>query len=458
MTVRCRLRSQVELVSCLLAVTVVSADAYAQGATDGSEIALSGSIRPRLEFLTGRLSRDEETSDHLASVLTTVRAEADFGQIGLVGEVLDARRLSGPEDGRYAGEVDTLEPVQAYLSWANHGARGDAGDLSIALGRFTMDVGSRRLVARSVFRGPKTSFDGLKLNWRRGSDTEALAFVTSPVIRRPSDAASLFDNEIALNVSSSNTTFSGLHARNRLIEDVSLEGYFFRLDEQDSLEIPTRNRRLTTYGLRVRKQPKIGDLDFELEGTLQSGVARETSRTSDILDLGTQAAMIHAELGFTLETAGSPRLSVHYDYASGDEDPNDESYQRFDPLFGDRSFEFGPTSLWGLIARSNLSSPGLRVDWRPANDADAYLSARSVSLAEAADTLAGSGLQDVFGASGRRIGVQVEGRLRWRPIKAGPRFEIGLAHFSKGDFLQRAPDTPGDTSMTYGYSGATFEF
>jgi len=447
-------------IACLTMLLAASPVTHAHTPASGEpvQVSVSGSVRSRVETLEGRMSSEAPASDHFLSLLTLLKAEADFGGMSLVGEIQDSRRLSGPLTGAAPNEVDTLEPIQAYVSWNLSDPEQTGDSLGLELGRFTMDVGSRRLTARSQFKNQKTSFDGLRLLWRSGEFGEVIAFKVSPVIRQPLETSAAASNKPMLNQSHVASLFSGVHLRRLLADGVNGEGYAFRIDERDASDFPSRDRRLTTYGLRLYKAPETKQVDFDLEWAHQSGLSRSTTSPSDTSDLATNAAMSHAEIGLTFAMPTSPRLSLHYDFASGDKDPGDDIHERFDPLFGDRSFEFGPTSLWGVIARSNLKSSGLRLDWRPTGSSEAYVSLRQIDLAESRDGFSLSGLRDRAGASGKEVGVQLEGRVRWRPASSGPRLELGAAHLTKGSFLKNAPGADTSGNIIYGYSAATFDF
>ena len=75
---------------------------------------------------------------------------------------------------------------------------------------------------------------------------------------------------------------------------------------------------------------------------------------------------ITLKLVIALLSRWSPRLIFQYDYASGDDDPNDADNNRFDTLYGARRFDFGPTGIYGPFARANLSTPGMRIKLKPA--------------------------------------------------------------------------------------------
>ena len=92
--------------------------------------------------------------------------------------------------------------------------------------------------------------------------------------------------------------------------------------------------------------------------------------------------------------------------------PSDLASERFDPLFGDRAFELGPTSIYAAIARTNLNSPGIRLDVKPDARKSLMAMVREVKLESATDSFANSDVRDPTGASGDDVGTQVE--LRWR--------------------------------------------
>src|SRR5690606_13988655 len=135
----------------------------------------------------------------------------------------------------------------------------------------------------------------------------------------------------------------------------------------------------------------------------QTGTLRVSTSPLDVTDLDHEASMLHAEIGHTFDMAWSPRLSLLYDFASGDESPLDARSGRFDSLFGDRSFELGPTGIWGALSRNNLSSAGVRLEVEPDSESDALVMVRHVELAEASDRFGNSGVIDPTSASGKEV-------------------------------------------------------
>jgi hypothetical protein len=330
--------------------------------------------------------------------------------------------------------------------------------LDLTAGRFTMDVGSRRLVSRSGFRNILSSFDGVRGVWRGPNDVELTAFYTTPTIREPSDIESALDNEVVFNPTNNDTRFFGGHAAAPLPLSIVGEIYLIELDEDDGDVAQTRNRDLSTAGIRFRRAPEARTWDFDLEYAHQTGSVRNSTNPADITDLDHDAFMLHAEAGWSFDAAWSPRLSLHYDLVSGDESPGDPDSERFDPLFGDRSFEFGPTSIYGAILRANLDSPGIRIEARPDSRNELMGMVRQVKLESATDSFANSSVRDPTGASGDEVGTQLELRWRHQLIPNSLRLSLGGAALFDGDFLRTAPNATREGDTYYGYTELTFSF
>lgn len=157
----------------------------AVGAPDWLKI--SGSVRPRYETLANQVFAGRTGDDEYLGVQSLLKLEADTGAIVLGAEIQDTRRLVGNAGGGTPAEVDTLEPVQLYAGWRPKDFLIKGANLDLAAGRFTLDIGSRRLVARSGFRNILASFDGVRGAWTTANGIKVTGFYTAPVRREPSD-------------------------------------------------------------------------------------------------------------------------------------------------------------------------------------------------------------------------------------------------------------------------------
>ena len=136
----------------------------------------------------------------------------------------------------------------------------------------------------------------------------------------------------------------------------------------------------------------------------------------------------------------------------GDADPADAINERFDTLYGARRFEYGPTGIYGAFARSNISSPGMRLEVVPRPAANGFLSYRALWLAQASDAWPTTGIRDPDGVSGKFLGHQIEGRARWSVLNAHMTIEAGFARLWIGEFASRAPngyETPANPLFVY---------
>jgi Alginate export len=421
---------------------------------------IDGSVRARYEALANPFVSGRSDDDEYLGWQTLVRAELDFAGANLTlgGELLDSRFLAGNETGGVASEIDTLEPSQLYLAWWPGNFMMDGGKLDLTLGRFTMDVGSRRLVARAAFRSILASFDGVRAVWTSPDQITVTLAYTAPVARAPADAPSALVNEVSLNHTLDKVRFGVAHVDAPLPFDLRGELYLLDLDEGDSSKTPTRNRDLSTVGVRLRKLAARDQFDFDVEFAHQSGSVHATTSPTDVTRLDHDASMTHMEAGFSFDAPWSPRLALQYDLATGDDSPVDAKSGRFDPLFGDRAFEFGPTGIYGLILRANVSSPGVRLEVKPDSLSDAYVMLRDVRLDAGRDSFANSAVRDATGASGTKAGLQIEGRYRRWLVKDSLRLSVGAATFTEGDFLTAAPNATRQGDPLFGYADLTWTF
>lgn len=421
-------------------------------------LSISGSIRPRYESLSENFVAGRTGSDQIMGLQTLLGVEARSNDFALGAELMDARVIGGDDGGGGPGEVDTFELAQAYVAWRPDSLFLTDARTEVLAGRFTMDVGSRRLISRSAYRNVLSSFEGMRATWSSPQGAGVTLFAATPLSRRPDDVTSTLDNEVALNSAPDDVLFYGLHLEAPLFASFTGEAYAFGFDEEDDADHPGRNRDLTTAGLRVRRAPAEGQFDADLEWARQTGSSRASASNADTVDLDHDASMLHLEAGYTFDAPWSPRLAVQYDHASGDASPLDAENNRFDPLFGDRRFEFGPTSIFGAVARTNLASPGLRLEVKPSARWDGFVSVRGVKLDEPRDSFGGSGVRDATGASGDEAGALAEFRARYWLVPRSQRIEVGGALLQRGDFLKTAPNRAADEDPVYGYVQWTFGF
>jgi hypothetical protein len=367
--------------------------------------------------------------------------DVDAGPLVGTLELIDARAvLTGAPPS--TSHVDALDLLQATVGLRLQDALAAGDRLELRLGRQTIDLGTRRLVARNEFRNTITAFTGLDARWQ-GDRAAARAFVVTPVGRLPDDDALQADPAAAGLAPpwqpdrERGDLLAGAWAR-VTHRDVDVELTALWLDEGDD------GRRLLSPSLLFRRAPRAGAVDFALElmpqlgATATAGIVRER-----------RAFSLHASVGHRLAVPGAPRLALLWDHATGD-GPDDGVDERFDPLFGARRFELGPTGLFGPLSRTNLSSPGARLELSPGPAAEVLVMTRGAWLATPDDawvpgkrTAAVGRIESVVDTF---IGAVGEVRLRaWPKAPVVP--EVGTALFLPGPFVSDVDGAPGVPSF-----------
>lgn len=414
---------------------------------------MSGEHRIRYETLDGQFRAGGDGGDQVLALRTNLRLEAHTEHLALFSEVLDARQYLADSGSTLDSTlVNAVDLLQGYAQW--RGDFGTWGRHQVRIGRETLDLGNRRLMARNAYRNTINAFTGAHWLWQIDKGPSIRAFWFLPVTRLPDDQVSLLDNDIAWDEESTDLQFWGVYAEIPLpLPRLSLEVYTFGLHEFGET---TRERQLYSPGFRLNRKPAPGAVDFEWESVLQVGDSR-TSALAGAPVLEHRAHFHHIGVGYTFEMPWTPNVRFSYDYASGDSDPDDDRNYRFDTLFGARRFEFGPTNLYGAISRSNLNSPEIRITVKPTKRMEYSIAHRGIWLASKTDTWTPAGVRDRSGQSGRHVGQQLEVRARLEIIPDNVRLDLGLARIFKGSFQDDAPNGRG-VDTTYGYCELTLLF
>ena len=424
--------------------------------------------RTRYETMDGAFAKGVVGGDQGIVFQTAVFAEARYNQWRLAGEFMDSRRLGADTGSSYSlsnsKSVDQVSLLQSYLAWSDQNIFNSGLGVETVVGRQTMNFGSTRLIARNVYGNTTTSFDGLRLRVLDYDNWQLNAFVTMPVVINPSKptvsaptapaanasaktkatyAASLASYNNSINAYNSTYQFDTPTTHN-WFSGVFLEGfnlfaktngelYFYMLNENNTPLIKTTHRHYYTPGIRAYRKPAKGDFDYQVEvigqfGTLTNAANQKMSHT---------AWYQHIDAGYTFNLPWNPRLSLEYDYASGNRSNTGNKDQRFDALYGTTRFDYGPGGIYSAFARTNLNTPGYRISANPVQAVQLGLAHRYFWLAQKTDSWGNTGLQDTTGKSGRFIGSQLELTARW-DLNSSLNFETGWTHLFKGEFAKSA--------------------
>lgn len=421
---------------------------------------VSGSLATRLESLSERLALGESGGNKglFTRALLEVSVRGRFAEATV--EVIDARVTAERDDTRLTtGQVNTAEFVQAYVAFNAEGAFTENDGLRVLVGRHTQDLGGRRLVARPIYRNTLNSFTGVNATWTAPDGRFGRAFYTLPVERLPrlGDGQRLDIGDVRTDEESADTRFyGGVLGWRDLWAESDLELTWLGLDERDSADSATANRRLQTFDLRFVKAPVASSWHWEFETALQVGTSRRDSASTE--DLDHSAYLHHATLGYTFDAPGTPRLEALFDMASGDRSPDDDENNRFDSLYGISRQDFGPTGFFRAISRANIVSPGLRTAIRPVPRMSLTLMQRFNYLASDRDAWSGFNV-DPTGQSGSHIGNLTEFIARYDVLKdRSIQLELGAAYHAAGTFAVTAPGADDRGDSLFGYAQLTFWF
>jgi alginate export protein len=441
----CATASRVALVASIAA----SGAAVAQ-AENGFDF--GGTQRVRYEVLDPQFRAGFSNSDQAVALQTTLAFNwrRDAWLVG--GEIMDSRTYAN-DAGSYSNTTTTnaLEPIQAYVAWQH-----DAS--TFRLGRVAQDLGKRRLLARNRYRNTINTFTGIDWSWTGTEGRAARAFYWIPMRALPTDQQSVLDNEFELDRGTRGGSFTGFFYQfPAFANQHRLETYVFDA-EVSSRNDPALAFDLITLGARAYRAPKAAEWNYEVEAMLQDGDSGGTVGGVARSDLDHSAQFLHFEIGYQFDAPGQPNLLFQYDRATGDKDPADTKIERFNTLFGARRFDFGPTGIYGIAARSNIDSPGVRVTFRPAPKWQAMLAYRALRLEAARDGWAGSGWRDTTGAAGDSIGTHLEGSFTWTAIPDRLSFETGFAHLWAGRFAEQTAGAAFRGDPQYYYAALTTTF
>lgn len=419
-------------------------------------LSFSGSHRVRYEYLDNQYRAGRSGNDELLLMQTLFKTSLQFDSISVNLELLDARQsLADSDSSLTIGNVNALDILQAYLQQTH--SNSDYTH-TMKLGRFTMDVGSRRLLARNKFRNTINSFTGFDWITSHNQNSQIRVFYSLPVSRLPNQFDDLKDNQLKRDRENHDVRLMGIFIKNLLWADVQDEWYFYDLDEHDHANVATKDRDLRTFGSRLYIPSQPNHLDAEFEVALQWGHSRASKSETDNHDLDHFAYFAHMEIGYQSDGKGYPRIALEFDYASGDDNPNDGDNNRFDTLYGVRRGDFGPLGIFGPISRANIISPAIRLQFNPATAMTVIATYRGLWLANDKDAWVTAKLHDVNGKTDSYVGQQFEARLRWNMIPNNFLLEVGGAHFIKGSFARNAPNASTDDDSTFVYTQATLTF
>ncbi len=419
---------------------------------DWMELSLSQRARFESSSHPWHAGQSSETNQQVP-LQSRVRFGANNENFGLIFEGQDSRtNFNGANDFAGGAMINTFDVLQLFTSAtlkniAESGLRGD-----LHLGRFTMDLGSSRLIGRNGFENTTFSFEGGHFSLTAENAWRLRTFLMSPVQRYLNQA----------DESSRNRLMWGIDFEGKPMDWLNSEWYYIGVNDNKT----AKHKAISVFGTRAYLKPiktanlktDFGAFDYDFETTIETGEVG----AKDLF-----AYYGHAEVGYTFNAPWFPRLMAEYDYSSGTKNPNGNMDNTFERLQGLRTNLF-ITSLFGPMFQSNLEYGGLRLVTQPLDNVKVNLKHHVWYLAEGADFMNGSNmpttknLQDKTGNSGRYLGQDVEFSASW-DLRTNLTLSASYEHWFKGDYFSRLPASAnlpkgGEKDTDYFYIGSELRF
>lgn len=441
----------------ITAMLMAPTGALAQAAPAKEGLDLSGSIRLRYETIDNQARAGVPRTEDLVNIRTILTARYRTGPLTIGAELFDSRVYDDRRPSAVsANEVNTFEPVQAYLALDLGDTLGKGTSLRVQAGRMLVNFGGRRLVANDDYRNTTNGFTGARIDIDAPGKVTATGFYLLPQVHLPDDTVGVTGNQVSLDREGFDARLWGfVAAKSNVIGGSAIDVGVYRFEERDRPGRPTRDRRLTSLSARVFRAVSPGHWDYEGEVIRQTGQIN-ASTASGAATLPVEAWLAQGRIGYQWAGPWQPHLSASLDYASGNRPGS--SYGRFDTLYGMRRAEFAPAGLYNALTRTNILTPGVRVDVTPSKRVDAFIAYRELWLASRFDGFATTGVIDPSGRSSRHAGRQIDARVRWWAIPKRLQLEADGVLLDKGAFFATAPNSPGTGTTAYLSLNATVFF
>ncbi len=394
----------------------------------------SGEYRARVEgFINGGFKPDNEDAYLLSRLRINMFIQPEsWLKFGFQAQ--DARVFWKNQNPAAPPYQDTMDLRLGYIEI------GDVEKKTIGFraGRQELAFGDERLVGNVNWVNTARSFDALRGSYRR--DGYRLDLFAASVVNAKDGE---FDE------SANGNYFYGIYAgMTKLVPRATIEPYFFW----------RRSSGLITEGGAPGIQ-NFGTFGVRMVGTIPSNwdYGLEMDRQAGSLGTDSIGAWAgHWVVGHTFATAHlHPRVAIEYNYASGDDNPNDGRRGTFDQLYPTGHDKYGMADQvgWKNIrdARASLESKPTK-KWSVIGRYDAWW------LADPHDALYNAGSAVVVrvasGTAGRFVGQELDGAVVYN-LSRQFQFGGGYGHIFPGTFLNHA--TPG-RSYSYPYASTTFIF
>lgn len=343
---------------------------------------------------------------------------------------------------------DDADLHQAFLDLSPFNLKNDGYGMTLRFGRQELLFDKQKLVGPLDWANTRRSWDGFAalFQWEQ---YKAQIFWVRPVQVYPK----------WFNTTDEETNFAGVHVTHPLInKDNNFSVFTYYLNRNRDTKatftggatefnpdlVAGNTDRVTVGGHIWGKLP--ANFDYDAEGGMQFGQLAG----NDIY-----AGYFSGELGYTFaDVWAKPRLSLGYDYASGDNHRDGKS-GTFDQLFPTGHLYFGYLD---FVGRQNINAGNFTVAITPTPELKLWASWHMFCLADSNDALynaGGAALRfNSAGTAGTYVGNELDLTGSYQ-LGRHTTLLFGYGVFFPGDFIQNTG--PSETAHMF-YSSVEFKF
>lgn len=311
--------------------------------------------------------------------------------------------------------------------------------VTLTVGRQVLAYGDQRLIGALNWTNTSRAFDAVKIQFQ--GDGARVDVFSAQVVQN--------DPEVRINRSMEGNNLHGVYgAFENVIPGSTLEPYLLLRSAASVVNELNQRGELNRYTLGLRAWAKgLGPWDYNLALARQWG---------DMAGAVIDAWGYYVELGYSMDAESSPRLYVHYNFGSGDEDGGDGRVGGFVNLYPTAHFHYGHNDLVGW---RNLRNIRLGAQFKPHRKFGLQFDFHSFWLATGNDALYNvSGVLSVApppgGAANLKIGNELDA-IFTVPVSKAVNLSGGIGYMFPGPFLKA--NTPG-AGNTFTYLVAAYKF
>jgi hypothetical protein len=323
--------------------------------------------------------------------------------------------------------------------------------LSLQLGRQELSYGDERLVGTFDWDNIGRTFDAAKLRFEQKSFWVD-AFT----------GCVLINNDNQFNEPNYDDWFSGVYASTRdVIPKTELQLYFFSDNANGSspthVGTSTKGnspRDIYTIGSRFQTLPdQLNGWDLNGEFAGQFGNYQYPAGTPGVVNgsrLNQLAYATHIEGGYACQESDlRPRLGLGFDYASGDDNPNDRTHNTFVNLYPTNHKFYGAMDFFSW---QNLIDPYVKASIIPLKNVSVALTYNAMWLASTSDffyqvnqstrTTGGYGIHPQYDSF---VGHELDLVVTYKP-KPFLQLQAGFGHFFIGSYVRESLQSVGGSN------------